>query len=108
MEEEFQLLREAYLPQVILAYISIMRFAGGALSRKYLMECMELSALLAEEGSDLLDLFVKTGQMQDLMNKLAGASKDLLILSSTRPSTASRGKKMRMKGWTHELWSVKP
>jgi nuclear pore complex protein Nup107 len=72
------------------------------------MECMDLSALIAAEDSDLLDLFIKTGRMQELVEAFAYAGKSLLIITSTKESNGSRSKKLRAKGWTPELWSVKP
>ncbi|KAJ5047115.1 uncharacterized protein L3040_002958 [Drepanopeziza brunnea f. sp. 'multigermtubi'] len=107
-EEEFQNLREAYLPEMILAYLSVLQYCGGALSRQHLMTCMDISTVIAEEDSDLLALFVKTGKIQELVDKLAAASKDLLLLTASRPNQGSRSKKLKMKGWTPDLWTVKP
>ncbi|TAQ83577.1 hypothetical protein B7494_g8097 [Chlorociboria aeruginascens] len=106
-EPEFQLLREAYLPETLLAYVITLQYAGATLTRDFLMECMDISSVVAAEGSDLLDLFVKTGRMQELVEAFANASKELLILTSARPGGSSRSKKLRAKGWTPELWSVK-
>jgi len=69
---------------------------------------MDLSALVAVEDSDLLDVFLKTGRMQELVEAFALASKSLLLVTSAKQSTGSRSKKTRAKGWTQELWSVKP
>lgn len=77
------------------------------MSRDLLMECMDLSALVAAEDSDLLDLFVKTGRMQELVEAFALASKELLILTSQKQGIGSKSKKLRAKGWTPELWTVK-
>lgn len=107
-EAQFKLLRQAYLPETVLAYVATLQFAGIALTRDFLMECMELSALVAEEDSDILDLFMKTGRLPDLVKAFAAASKSLLLLTSAKRIPASRSKKVRMKGYTQELWSVKP
>jgi hypothetical protein len=107
-EAEFKQLREAYLPETLLAYITTLQFGGNALTRDFLMECMEISALVAEDGSDLLDIFMTTGRMGELVEVLALASKALLLITSEKQSQGSRSKKMRVKGWTQELWSVKP
>lgn len=77
------------------------------MSRNYLMICMNISTQIAEEDSDLLALFVKTRKIEELVDKLAAASKDLLLLTASRPTQGSRSKKLRMKGWTQDLWSVK-
>lgn len=107
-DTEFQLLREAYLPETIIAYVYTLQFAGSILSRDLLMECMDLSALIAAEGSDLLDLFVRTGRMQELVEAFAYAGKTLLIITSIKGGSGSRSKKLRAKGWTPDLWSVSP
>ena len=70
------------------------------------MECMDLSALIASEDSDLLDLFVKTGRMQELVEAFAQAGKTLLVITSIKGGAGSRSKKLRAKGWTPDLWSV--
>lgn len=70
------------------------------------MECMDLSALIASEKSDLLDLFTKTGRMQELVEAFAHASKSLVILTAERGGSGSRSKRLRAKGWTPDLWSV--
>jgi nuclear pore complex protein Nup107 len=106
-EEQFRLLREAYLPETILAYVHTLRFAGSILSRDLLMECMDLSALIAEEGSDLLDIFIKTGRAQELVEAFAHAGKTLLVTTSIKGSTGARSKKLRAKGWTPDIWSVR-
>lgn len=104
---EFRLLREAYLPGTLLAYITILQFAGLSLTRDFLLDCMELSSIIAEEGSDLLDLFRKSGHMQELVEVLALASKALLLASSSPKNKTTRSKKLRMRGWSQELWNVR-
>ena len=107
-DAELQLLREAYLPETILAYILTLQFGGTSLTRDFLMECMDLCTHVASEGSDLLELFVKTGRLQDVVEAFAQASKALLVVTSSRQGAGSRSKKMKVRGWTQELWTVKP
>lgn len=70
------------------------------------MECMDLSAIISAEDSDLMELFVKTGRMDELVEAFAYAGKSLLVITSVRGGTGQRTKKMRAKGWTPTLWSV--
>lgn len=77
------------------------------MTRDFLMECIELSALVAADQSDLLELFVKTRRMEELIEAFAIASKTLLILTSSKKGAGSKSKKLRAKGWTQELWNVK-
>lgn len=106
-EEKFRPLRETYLPETILAYIRVLEFAGRILTRDFLMECMDMAGAIADEESDLLTVFTDTGRIQELVRVLTYASKTLLLISSAKSSAASRSKKLRAKGWTHELWSVR-
>lgn len=62
--------------------------------------------MVADKDSDLLIAFMSTGHMQELVEALAFASKNLLLVTSQKP-TSSRSKKLRLNGWTHDLWSVK-
>ena len=106
MEAEFKLVREAYLPEALLGYINVLQFGGNTLTRDFLMECMELSALVADEESDILELLITTGRLQEVVEAFAAASKSLLLRSSTSgPSSKSR--KLRAKGWSQELWSIR-
>ncbi|RDW71956.1 hypothetical protein BP5796_07990 [Coleophoma crateriformis] len=107
-DDEFALLREAYLPETILAYISILKFAGYALTRQFLLECMELSTLIAAEDSDLLEPFEKSGRVQELVEAFASASKLLLTSTSGKKSASKSGtKKLKAKGWENQIWNIK-
>jgi nuclear pore complex protein Nup107 len=67
---------------------------------------MDLSSILAAEESDVLELFMKVGRMEELVEAFADASKSLLLITAAK-GASSKGKKLRTKGWTPELWSVK-
>lgn len=90
----------------MLAYLCVLHFVGLALTRDFLLESMDIAALVAAEHSDLMETFVATRRMEELVELFTVSSKTLLISTSEKPST-SRSKKMRAKGWTHDLWSVK-
>jgi len=106
---EFEQLREAYLPDTILAYIFALQLGGSALTRDLLMECMDLSTTIADEDSDVLALFVKLNRLPELVEALAKASKTLLLVNAgQRKQTGSKGKKLRQKGWTTGIWNVEP
>ncbi|THV48960.1 hypothetical protein BGAL_0218g00020 [Botrytis galanthina] len=109
-QPEFARLRETYLPETILAWIATLQMAGPMLTRDYLMVSMDLATIIAAEDSDLLELFSKTGRMPELVNALASSSKELLVMSSKskRSTTSKNSKKMKERGWTTELWNVKP
>jgi nuclear pore complex protein Nup107 len=107
-EPEFKFLREAYLPEIILAYDSVLHFSGLALSRDNFLECMELSTIIAAEDSDLAELFIRKGRMRELVAAFAENSRALLRANTpgkSRPTTPS--KKLRALGWTRDLWDIK-
>jgi nuclear pore complex protein Nup107 len=107
-EPEFKLLREAYLPEIVLAYDKILHFSGIALSRDNFLECMELSTIIAAEDSDLADMFVKKGQMKELVAAFADNSRALLQANTPGKSRiGTTSKKLRNLGWTRELWDIK-
>jgi nuclear pore complex protein Nup107 len=107
-EPEFKVLRETYLPEIILAYNSILHFAGQVLSRDNFLECMDLSTIIAAENSDLVDIFVRKERMKELVAAFAENSKALLFANMPGKSrTGTNSKKLRTLGWTRELWSIK-
>ncbi|KAG9246312.1 107-domain-containing protein [Calycina marina] len=107
---EHELLREAYLPEVVLGYISVLQVGGLSLTRDYLMECMELSTIIADEDSDILALFIKQSRVEELAEAFARASKTLLLADSSvgKKQSSSKGKRLRQKGWTSSIWKVTP
>ena len=59
-------IRRWYLPEIILAYHSVLYFAGHAISRSWLVECMNLAQIVAT-NSTLTDAFVESGRMRELV-----------------------------------------
>ena len=102
-------LREAYIPETVLAYISCLHFAGTSLSRDSLLECMELSAVVAEKDSDVCYEFKKAGRLKELFESFTSCSKALAIWNSDakKGHHNTNSKKMRELGWSRELWSIK-
>ncbi|KAL2154147.1 hypothetical protein VTH82DRAFT_2823 [Thermothelomyces myriococcoides] len=107
-DKDFQELREAYIPETVLAYISCLHFAGTSLSRDNLLECMELAAVIAEKDSDVAKEFLRCGRMKELVEAFASCSKALAIWTSDKKGQQTNSKKVRELGWSRELWSVKP
>ena len=107
-DDELKDLRQAYLPETLLAYVSALHFAGTGLSRDNLLECMELAAVIAERSSDLSECFVVAGRMKELVEAFAACSKALAISTGEKRAAGSSSKKLREMGWSRDLWSVKP
>lgn len=106
--KDLERIRDTYLPETILAYISTLHFAGTSLSRDHLLECMDLAAVIAQKGSNVAACFVKESRMKELVESFAACSKALAIATGEKKSAGSHSKKMRETGWSRELWSVKP
>ncbi|KAF4967625.1 hypothetical protein FZEAL_10509 [Fusarium zealandicum] len=102
-DEELLQLRQAYLPETILAYVSALHFAGTGLSRDNLLECMELAAIIAERNSDLSTSFVTAGRMKELVEVFAACSKALAISTGEKRAGGSSSKKLREMGWSRDL-----
>jgi nuclear pore complex protein Nup107 len=108
-DPDFQELRETFLPDVIIAYAATLQFAGTTNTRDYLLECMELAAIIAAEHSDTVRLFEESGRIEELLRSFASASKALAIWTSDQKKGAgTTSKRMREMGWSREIWSVKP
>lgn len=106
-DQDLQALREAYLPETILAYVSTLHFAGTTLTRDNFLECMELAATIAEKGSDVAECFAKAKRMKELVECFAACSKALAVASGEKKAANSSSKKLREMGWSRDLWSVK-
>ncbi|KAK1639000.1 nuclear pore protein 84/107 [Colletotrichum phormii] len=106
-DKELQALREAYLPETLLAYVSTLHFAGTTLTRDNFLECMELAATIAEKGSDVAECFTKAKRMKELVECFAACSKALAVASGEKKAANSSSKKLREMGWSRDLWSVK-
>lgn len=105
---EFAHMREAYLPDTIIAYIATLQYAGSCLTRENLLEAMDLAAIIAEKDSDIADLFVKTGRMKELVEAFASCSKALAVHAAEGKKESRAGsKKIKEMGWSRDLWTVK-
>jgi nuclear pore complex protein Nup107 len=93
-------IRNHYLPECILAYDSVLYYAGHALSRKYLVECMTLAQLVASNPT-LTKAFVESKRMQELVIAFALDSKALL-----HANEIDGGKKAR-KDSGIDIWQIK-
>lgn len=107
---DFAAIRHAYVPEIIVAYNSALHSAAHCLTRNYLVQALELSAVIAaEENAELADCFVKTGRMGELVTAFALDSKTLLVLNERRVKEAKKSKREEKKkkgGSTLDIWDV--
>ncbi|RDA86009.1 hypothetical protein CP532_4855, partial [Ophiocordyceps camponoti-leonardi (nom. inval.)] len=106
-DSELQKLRQTFLPEVILAMLVGMHFAGTSLSRDNLLESMDLAVTISQSDSDLARSFVEAGRMRELVEAFAACSRALATAKSDKRAAGSSSKRMRQLGWSRDLWSVK-
>ncbi|KAI2629370.1 nuclear pore protein 84/107 [Xylaria nigripes] len=106
-KEDYTHLRDAYLPDTIIGFVSVLQFAGTSLSRDNLLECMELAAHIARKDSDVAALLMKAGRMKEIVEGFANCSKAIAISSNEKKVPGGSNKKLREMGWSRDLWSVK-
>ena len=102
---EFQRIRIACLPEVILAYITVLDFSSRFLSRDLLLKGMDLASVIAAEDSDVGTCFVSAGRMAELVECFACLSKTMIQADDLgMKSSISKRKK---DGKTLGLWSIR-
>ena len=106
-DEELRQIRQIYLPETVLAYVSALHFGGTNLSRDHLLESMELATVVARQNSDLASSFVEAERMKELVEALTACSKALAVATGEKRAMGASSKKLREKGWSRDLWSVK-
>ena len=83
-------------------YNSVLHYGGHNLSRENLLKCLDLAAIIAEEGSDLAECFIAAGRMSELVDSMAVVSKSVLS-AQEQASKPSKGKKL--EGRTLSIWN---
>ena len=104
-EQDFRQIRIACLPELLLAYNTVLNFSSYYLSRDLLLKSMDLAALVATEDSGLAECFVAAERMPELVDSFALLSKTI-IRADDRGAKAGKGKKKR-NGETLDLWTVR-
>jgi len=93
-------LRNHYIPDCILAYNSTLFFAGHALSRTHLVECMDLAQQVATNPM-LTAAFMESGRMKELVQAFALDSQALL-----RANEQGGMKQKRAEQGNSDIWNV--
>ncbi|KAH0544991.1 hypothetical protein FGG08_000917 [Glutinoglossum americanum] len=105
---EFNEIRNMYLPEVILAYNSVLHYTGCTAKREILLRCLELSTLLAADGSDLLGCFIESKRLPELVSALAKSSRATIKANEMKGGKSSEEKRRAGNGETLAIWHVKP
>lgn len=101
-EQEAKILSEIrihYLPELVLGYNSVLFFAGYAISRTWLGECMELANIVATTPS-LTEAFVIAGRMRELVTALALDSQSLFAANEAGAKKPGEKKVKALDMWT--------
>ncbi len=102
---EFERIRVACLPEVVLAYNAILNYGGYNISRDIFLKSMELAAMVAAENSDLAFCFLQSGRMPELVDSLALSSRNMIQAEEKGPRTGKSRRKL--DGESLSLWCVK-
>jgi nuclear pore complex protein Nup107 len=121
-DERFRAMREAYLPDMIIGYITALTFAGTFLSREHFLKCLELSSIItSDENKELVEALQKTKRVYLLVHTLGMANRQLLRMNEmamkngeegSGKTRASKRRKVSGGNWrsdegrTLELWNV--
>lgn len=113
-DRDLSLIRQVYLPEVVLAYVSVCHFAGTFLSREHLTKALDVASLVANnENKELREAFTSLGKMEELVKALTVVSKQLLRQNEGFVKTGGQKKKTdgmsRKRGWdgrTIDIWDV--
>ena len=97
--DEFKQIRLACLPEIIIAYNSILNFSSYFAGREILKRSMDLAALVAEENSEVAACVVEVDRMPELMDSFAVVAKSMILAEARRPG--DKGK----DGKTLGIWS---
>lgn len=92
-------MRAAYLPEILLTYVSVLNFTAYYLNRDLLLKSMDLAAIIAND-SILSDCILEAGKMSKFVLFFAAASKSMLLAEKPR----SKNKDISSKHMT--IWTV--
>lgn len=102
---QFRAIRRVCLPEVVLAFINVLRDSARFVTRDLLLQSMDLATLVAEEGSDVGECFMEAGKMAELVRAFAFTSQAIM-----RADEVGRGPKRsrrKLDGKSLEIWSIR-
>lgn len=107
MAAEAQQIRVAVLPEIVLAYCTVLCFAGHSVTRDCLLECMNVAAAIAADGSDLAQCFKDGGRVAELVDLMAIVSRELLKADELGIGAGKAKRGRRAQGETLDIWTVR-
>jgi Nuclear pore protein 84 / 107 len=100
-EAELEFIRHTYLPELILNYHHAILYAGR-IFEDVVTQCLMLSSAVAGNPI-LIDSFMGSGRMRELVDSLALSSSTLVNISGV----PRKGKRRPEEGATLDIWDVK-
>lgn len=101
-DDQLRKIRQAYLPEIVLAYVASLHAAGYLLSRENMLQCLDVATEIAA-NKDLVQCFKESGRMKELVHSFALTSKAMLELGE---SNASSRKNKNRSGRSLGIWEV--
>jgi hypothetical protein len=99
-EEEavsYAYIRQAYLPDIILAYNGAITFAAEFLGPETLLQSLDLANIIADDKNTVLaEAFISTGRMEELVTSLALSSRQMLKINQGISATEKRAVKLAL------------
>lgn len=83
-------IRTAYIPELIIAYNTVLHAAGYLISRENLIESMDMSVTIADDKNQLAECFTAAGRMREMVTSFAHTSKSMLVLKAEGRKWTSR------------------
>lgn len=103
-EQTWDLLK-AYIPDMILAYLSVLQSASWFLNKDPAIKAMEVAVAIADKSNEWVQrCLLETGRMSEVLECLANVSKCMLKL--TEGGKEKGNKKRGGKGETLRIWDL--
>ncbi|KAF2083581.1 hypothetical protein K490DRAFT_51300 [Saccharata proteae CBS 121410] len=104
-----RLIRRIYLPELILAYNSVLHSAAPMLSREHTMKCMDLASAVAADRNECVQrAFLQSGRMKEAVQAFARSSLLMVKLDDERSLAQKKGQRRKRSpdGEYLALWNV--
>lgn len=88
--EEFEQIRLACLPELVLAYNSILNHSAHFAAREILKTSMDLAVIIGQEDSELAACLLKAGKMPELVDSFTVVAKSMIVAETKRPGGKQR------------------
>lgn len=97
-------IRNWYLPEVVLAYNTVLCAGAHMISRDHLLRSMELANDVANDKTGLAECFMESQRMRELVIAFAQSSETMLKLNEMNQGKRERKNKA---GKNLDIWEIK-